>query len=176
MDHSCCRSLSGFVVCNGHMILLEQTLRQCAVLNHTQIVSTYQWSPRDLYSEASHHIANRLNFFNCGSHSTELCTICACFYCTLPFTQNENWSSINQYQNACDGATGDEIVSMIGVNKCGYFNFVNERKRKFCVDFFCCIGVLCVEDLCKIEGHGICTPHVNWISGIENDAAIFVFL
>ena len=96
VDHPSGGGLPRLVISDCNMLLFQEAIRHCTVLNDSKVISAYQWSRRHFDSQTSHHVSDWLHFFNSGSHTTKLSTISACLYGSLVLAEDENWRSFHQ--------------------------------------------------------------------------------
>jgi len=119
-----------------NMLLLQETVLDCCVLNHSEIVSVNMRGVIHVHSKAPKHVTNENNLFCCCPHSHEFSGVGGGLDCPLSFAMVDDWGLTNKDNNPCDGPLSHLVMSMVGIDKGGDGKFLHKRHGKVAVDLF----------------------------------------
>jgi len=118
------------------MLLLQETVLDCRVLDHSEIVSVNMRGVIHVHSKASKHVTDGNNLFYCCPHSHEFSGVGGGFDCPLSFAMIDNWGPTHKDNNSCDGPPSQLVMSMVRIDNGGDGQFLHKRHGEVAVDLF----------------------------------------
>jgi len=101
-DHGRSNQFSNPMVRDRDMLLLQETVLDRRVLNHSEVVSVNMRGVVHMHSKASKHVTDGNNLFYCCPHCHELSGVGGGLDCPLSFAMIDNWGPANKNNNPCD--------------------------------------------------------------------------
>jgi len=118
------------------MLLLQETVLDRRILNHSKIVSANMRGVIHVHSKASKHATDGDDLFHCCPHSHEFSGAGGGLDCPLSFAVTDNWGPTNKDDNPSDGPPSHLVMSMVRIDKGGDSQFSHKRHGEVAVDLF----------------------------------------